>query len=73
MVVVDIGVNLTNAAFRKHWREVVQRSIDAGADTLILTGTSIKGSRQSMNMVQMWFQESGVKNLYFTVSVHPHA
>lgn len=71
-MVVDIGVNLTNAAFRKHWREVVQRSIAAGADTLILTGTSIKTSRQCQNMAQAWFQETGIRNLYFTVGVHPH-
>ena len=27
-VVVDIGINLTNKAFKTHWREVVQRAID---------------------------------------------
>ena len=45
--VVDIGINLTHKAFRKHWRSVVKRAIDAGVDKIILTGTSIKGSRES--------------------------
>lgn len=70
--VVHIGVNLTNKAFRKHWREVVKRSIAASADTLILTDTSVKGSRECMEMAQTWFEENGTRNLYFTVGVHPH-
>ena len=70
--VVDIGVNLTNRAFRTHWRDVVKRSIEASADTLILTGTSMKSSRECMEMAQTWFEENGSKNLYFTAGVHPH-
>ena len=70
--VIDIGVNLTNRAFRTHWREVVQRSIQASADIIILTGTSLKSSRECMDMAQTWFNENGTKNLYFTVGVHPH-
>lgn len=86
MTVVDIGVNLTHDAFRKHWREVVQRSIAAGADTLILTGTSIKNSQQCLSMAQTWLEETRgtggggddegakkkKKNLFFTVGIHPH-
>ena len=34
-VVVDIGVNLTHRAFRKHWRNVVQRALDAGVTKLV--------------------------------------
>jgi len=70
--VVDIGVNLTNRAFRNHWREVVKRSIDGSVDILILTGTSMKTSRESMEMAQTWLEENRTKNLYFTVGVHPH-
>lgn len=28
--VIDIGINLTNRAFRSSWKEVVQRAVDAG-------------------------------------------
>lgn len=32
--VIDIGINLTNRAFRSSWKEVVHRAIDAGVKTL---------------------------------------
>eukprot|EP00985_Skeletonema_marinoi_P004371 scaffold1911_cov150-Skeletonema_marinoi.AAC.1 len=70
--VVDIGVNLTHRAFRKHWRNVVQRAIDAGVTKLVLTGTSIQGSEECLGLCQTWFEETGAKNLYATVGVHPH-
>lgn len=70
--VIDVGVNLTHRAFRNHWRQVVQRSIDANANTLILTGTSVKGSADAMKLAQTWWEEKKSKNLYFTVGVHPH-
>ena len=28
--VIDIGINLTNRAFRSSWKEVVHRAVDAG-------------------------------------------
>ena len=71
-VVVDIGVNLTHRAFRKHWRNVVQRAVDAGVTKLILTGTSIQGSEECLNLCQTWLEETGTKNLYATVGIHPH-
>jgi TatD DNase family protein len=72
MVVVDIGVNLGNKAFRNNWREVVQRALDAGVNPLILTGTSIAGSEKCKTLAQTWLDETGQKNMYFTVGIHPH-
>lgn len=72
MRVVDIGVNLTHRAFRSHWREVVSRGIDAGVTKMLLTGTSIDASRQSLQLAQEWSDETGNTNLYATVGVHPH-
>jgi TatD DNase family protein len=72
VAVVDIGVNLTHRAFRKHWRNVVQRAIDTGVTKLILTGTSISGSKECLELCQTWLDETGTKNLYTTVGVHPH-
>ncbi|KAL7427299.1 hypothetical protein ACHAXM_000794 [Skeletonema potamos] len=71
-VVVDIGVNLTHRAFRKHWRGVVQRALNAGVTKLILTGTSIHGSEECLHLCQTWLDETGEKNLYATVGIHPH-
>uniref|UniRef100_A0A7S2V1W4 TatD related DNase n=1 Tax=Fibrocapsa japonica TaxID=94617 RepID=A0A7S2V1W4_9STRA len=70
--VADIGVNLTNRAFRKHWREVVHRSVDANVKTLVLTGVSIPSSRQSLEFAHAWASETGRSNLIVTVGVHPH-
>ena len=70
--VVDIGINLTHKAFRNHWRNAVQRAIDSGVTTMLLTGTSIEGSRQSLQLAQDWLGETGSSNLYATVGIHPH-
>eukprot|EP00804_Cyclotella_cryptica_P003053 CCRYP_006051-RA/>CCRYP_006051-RA protein AED:0.04 eAED:0.04 QI:526/1/1/1/0.5/0.33/3/2877/340 len=70
--IVDIGINLTHRAFRNHWREVVQRAIDGGVATMILTGTSLETSRRSLQLAQQWFDETGSSNLYCTVGIHPH-
>lgn len=72
MRVVDIGVNLTHRAFRRHWRDVVRRAVDAGVHKLILTGTSVEGSREGLRMAQQWLDETNSRNLYATVGVHPH-
>jgi TatD DNase family protein len=70
--VVDIGVNLTHKSFHRNWREVIRRAIDAGVDTIILTGTSLEGSKQSLQMAQQWYEENNCPNLYTTIGVHPH-
>ena len=71
-VVVDIGINLTNKAFKSHWREVVQRAIDSGVTRMLLTGTCIKTSRESLQIAQDWLDETKTPNLYATIGIHPH-
>ena len=70
--VVDIGINLTHKAFRKHWKHVVKRAIDAGVDTILLTGTSIDRSKESLGLAQQWKDDEKCSNLFVTVGVHPH-
>lgn len=70
--VVDVGVNLAHKAFHNRWKDIVHQSIEAGVDTLVLTGTCLKRSRQCMEMAQEWLDDSKTPNLYFTVGVHPH-
>jgi Tat protein secretion system quality control protein TatD with DNase activity len=53
--VFDIGINLTNKAFRKHWRAVVRHTIDEGVNHILLTRTSLKGSRKSLDLAQTWY------------------
>mmetsp|Transcript_11203 Transcript_11203/g.17324 ORF Transcript_11203/g.17324 Transcript_11203/m.17324 type:complete len:283 (+) Transcript_11203:80-928(+) len=70
--IVDIGINLTNRAFRSHWRDVIQRAIDNGVTKIILTGTSIRSSRENLALAQQWYEETGTANLYVTIGIHPH-
>ena len=69
---VDIGINLTHASLKKHWREVVQRALDQNVNTILLTGTSVKVSRECLEMARTWHEETRKKNLFVTVGVHPH-
>jgi len=69
---VDIGINLSHKTFKKNWRDVVRRAIAANVDTMLLTGTSLKGSQDSLALADVWYKETKVKNLYGTVGVHPH-
>ena len=39
---------------------------------MILTGTSIESSRKSLELAQQWLDETGSKNLYCTIGIHPH-
>lgn len=71
--VVDIGINLTNKAFRNNWKDTIRRAIDAGVHRILLTGTSIESSRESLAMAREWYEtEGGIPNLFATVGVHPH-
>ena len=71
--VVDIGINLTNKAFRNNWKDVVRRAIDAGVHRILLTGTSIESSKESLVKAREWYEtEGGIPNLFATVGVHPH-
>ena len=72
LTLVDIGINLTHQPIQKHWRDVVQRAIDARVETMLLTGTSIETSKELLAMARTWFEESGTPNLFVTIGVHPH-
>lgn len=69
---VDIGINVTHRTFKKHWRDVIQRAVSAGVETVLLTGTSLPCSKESVLIAQTWYKESGYRNLFATVGVHPH-
>jgi TatD DNase family protein len=70
--VVDIGINLTNKAFRKNWKSVIRRAIDAGVQRIVLTGTSTQSSRESLRLAHEWYETEGTPNLCATVGIHPH-
>lgn len=79
----DVVVNLSHRAFRNHWEDVVNRSIEANVKTLLLTGVNVESSRKSLEMAETHYRQSVEEkvnnqdeevspNLYTTVGVHPH-
>ena len=64
MELIDIGLNLTHASFREDRDQVVARARKAGVE-MILTGTSVPGSRRALELAQHY-------SLYATCGVHPH-
>jgi TatD DNase family protein len=66
MELVDIGVNLTAKAFRADQPAVIDRAVAAGVTTMVLTGTSVPGSREAADLA------ASRPGLYATAGVHPH-
>lgn len=64
---IDIGVNLTEEQFHGKELDVLQRAKEANIQRLILTGSSVAGSKRSLEMVK---RHPDV--LYSTAGVHPH-
>ena len=63
---IDIGVNLGNAAFDADRAAVVQRAKAAGVQAMIITGTSVEESRKALALADP------AAGLYATAGVHPH-
>ncbi len=65
---IDIGLNLANHRFSSDWKQVVERAHAAGVERFILTGTSLKISREVAQLTEKMAGGSA----YFTAGVHPH-
>jgi TatD DNase family protein len=63
--VIDVGANLTHAAFRADLDKVVARARDAGVTSIVVTGTTVDESRSAMEIASRF-------DLYATAGVHPH-
>ena len=44
---IDIGVNLTSGRFNKDREQVLESAWTQGVNALIITGTSVEGSRDA--------------------------
>ncbi len=64
---VDIGVNLTNRAFKKDRDGVIERALAVGVRQMIVTGISERESEQAVELASRW-----PSCLYATAGVHPH-
>lgn len=63
---VDIGVNLTHKRFDRDREAVINRAVDAGVSTLILTGATADESRAAVAIACQR------PSLWATAGVHPH-
>ncbi len=67
MELVDIGVNLTNRAFRKDRDDVIANALAAGVTAMVVIGTSESESEAALALART---RPGI--LYATAGVHPH-
>lgn len=64
---IDIGANLTHDSFDADRADMMQRARDAGVNRMIITGASVQGSSDALELA---LSEPG--RLYSTAGVHPH-
>ncbi len=64
---IDIGVNLTHKSFRSDLSEVVDRALGVGVRQMVLTGTSVEGSREALALARQY-----PGTMFSTAGVHPH-
>lgn len=64
---IDIGINLTNKQFHNEHEEIINRALDSGVEQMILTGTSVRGSKESAEIA-----EDYPEILFSTAGIHPH-
>ena len=64
---IDIGLNLTNRQFAHDQEELLYHAEQAGVTQMILTGTSLRSSKESFVLAKNY-----PTLLYSTAGVHPH-
>lgn len=64
---IDIGVNLTNKAFRRDLPAVISRARAVGVDVMVATGTRVEASWDAYELAR---RHPAV--VYSTAGVHPH-
>lgn len=71
MQLIDIGVNLTNSSFAHKEQAVLDRAYQSGVGQLVLTGTHVESSEQSLELC-LRLDESA-QRLFSTAGIHPHS
>ena len=66
-IFIDIGINLTNKQFNNEHEEIINQALDSGVKQMILTGTSVRGSKESAEIA-----EDYPEILFSTAGIHPH-
>jgi TatD DNase family protein len=65
--IIGIGVNLAHRSFQRDRKHVIERAFAAGVQTMIITGTSLKGSQEGLRIAKEYPGQ-----LFATAGVHPH-
>ncbi|MDF9894425.1 UNVERIFIED_ORG: Tat protein secretion system quality control protein TatD with DNase activity [Pseudomonas vranovensis] len=68
MQLIDIGVNLTNPSFADKHPAILERAEAAGVVQMMVTGTSLAGSEQALELCQQL--DEGAQRLFSTAGVH---
>uniref|UniRef100_A0A1B6MNI3 Deoxyribonuclease TATDN1 n=1 Tax=Graphocephala atropunctata TaxID=36148 RepID=A0A1B6MNI3_9HEMI len=66
-ILIDTGTNLTNKKFGRDLESVVKRATDAGVRKMVVSGNSMKSSREALRLAHIY-----PGTLYSTAGVHPH-
>jgi TatD DNase family protein len=66
--VIDIGANLPSKAFARDLPAVIDRAAAAGLEAVVITGTSLAGSRAAADLAA----NPAAVALYATAGIHPH-
>jgi len=67
LIVIDVGANLTNKKYGRDLDSVIQRAQDAGVQKIMVTGTSVKCSKEALRLTRIY-----PSMLYSTAGIHPH-
>jgi TatD DNase family protein len=70
MELTDIGLNLTSNKF-KDIKKILEDAKEANVSTVILTGTCVRTSNDSVKLCEDFDTKYGVK-MYCTCGIHPH-
>ena len=65
---IDIGLNLASHRFTHDWKQVIAHAQDLGVECFILTGTSLKISKEVAALTEKMAPGSA----FFTAGIHPH-
>ena len=64
---IDIGANLAHRSFHNDRKQVIERAFAAGVRTMIITGSSVAGSHEGVQIAREYPNQ-----LFATAGVHPH-
>ncbi|KPJ16797.1 Deoxyribonuclease tatD [Papilio machaon] len=54
LIVIDIGANLTNKKYGRDLDSVIQRAKDAGVQKIMVTGTSVRNSKEALRLTRLY-------------------